>query len=51
MEKYRFPKWYRVIVILLFSSGPTGLVLFLLGLADAALDLRRRWRPVASAPS
>src|SRR5438552_4226402 len=47
MEKYRFPKWYRVIVILLFSSGPTGLLLFLLGLADAALDLRRRWRPSA----
>ncbi len=51
MGKYRFPAWYRVIVILLFSSGPTGLVLFLLGLADAAFDLRRRWRPVVSAPS
>src|SRR2546426_667946 len=51
MGKYRFPAWYRVIVILLFSSGPTGLLLFFLGLADAAFDLRRRWRPVASAPS
>ena len=51
MGKYRFPTWYRVIVILLFSSGPTGLLLFFLGLADAAFDLRRRWRPVASAPS
>lgn len=44
MEKYRLPKWYRVVVLLLFLSGPTSLVAFFLGLADAAFDLRRRWR-------
>lgn len=49
LERYRFPKWYRVVVIVLFMSGPTGLVLFLLGLADAAFDLRRRWRTAAGA--
>lgn len=47
MEKYRMPKWYRVVVLLLFLSGPTGVVVFFLGLADAAFDLRRRWRPAA----
>lgn len=49
LERYRFPKWYRVIVLVLFMSGPTGLALFLLGLADAAFDLRRRWRTAAGA--
>jgi len=44
MEKYRLPKWYRVVVLLLFLSGPTSLVAFFLGLADAVFDLRRRWR-------
>lgn len=44
MERYRLPKWYRTVVLLLFLSGPTAVVTFFLGLADAAFDLRRRWR-------
>lgn len=44
MTRYRFPSWYRVIVLVLFLSSPAGLVVFLLGAADVVFDLRRRWR-------
>jgi uncharacterized protein YybS (DUF2232 family) len=44
MERFRLPSWYRAIVLVLFLGGPAGLVVFLLGAADALFDLRRRWR-------
>ncbi len=47
MDKYRMPRWYRWVVILLAMSTPLfGVAALLLGLADTTFDLRRRWRRV-----
>jgi uncharacterized protein YybS (DUF2232 family) len=52
MERYRVPRWYRWVVIFLALSNPIfSLAALLLGLADAALGLRARWRTVSPAPA
>ncbi len=48
MERYAIPRWYRWIVIYLSMSPVFSLVALLLGLADAAYDLRSRWRQTAA---
>jgi uncharacterized protein YybS (DUF2232 family) len=48
LERYRAPRWLRwTILFVIFSTPQLGLVVFFLGLADAAFDLRGRWRTAA----
>ncbi len=49
MEKYNVPRVARWIFIVLAMTNPVmTLVAFTLGVAEAALSLRRRWMPVSS---
>jgi uncharacterized protein YybS (DUF2232 family) len=46
MDRYRLPWWYRVVVFVLAVGTPLlSVAVLVLGLADAAFDLRTRWRP------
>lgn len=46
MEKYGLPRWYRWGIIGFgLVAQAIGLIVYLLGLADAAFNLRRRWLP------
>lgn len=48
MERYRLPRWYRWMLIALSVGVPLlSVAALLLGLADAAFDLRGRWRSQA----
>ncbi len=45
MDRYRLPRWYRVVLLVLAAATPVlSLAVLVLGLADVAFDLRRRWR-------
>jgi uncharacterized protein YybS (DUF2232 family) len=45
LERYGAPRWLRWMAITFaFTSPQLGIAVFLLGLADAAFDLRTRWR-------
>lgn len=45
LERYGAPRWLRWMAIMFaFTSPQLGIAVFLLGLADAAFDLRTRWR-------
>ncbi len=49
MDRYGLPRWYRWGIVglgLLAQQG--GLIAFLLGLADSAFALRRRWIPATT---
>lgn len=49
-SRYNSPRWLRWIVIVLALWNPLfGVLAFFLGLADAAFDLRGRWRPAGGA--
>lgn len=46
MARYRLPSWLRWFIIMYAFFIPLlGLASFVLGLADAAFNLRQRWRP------
>lgn len=46
LDRYNTPRWFRWMIILLaFATPIIGAAAFFLGLADAAFDLRGRWRP------
>lgn len=50
LERYGAPRWLRWAAILfVFSSPQLNIAVFLLGLADVAFDLRRRWRTARAA--
>ncbi|MDQ7842677.1 MAG: YybS family protein [Armatimonadota bacterium] len=50
LERYRAPRWLRwTALAFAFTSPPLGMVVFFLGLADAAFDLRGRWRAARTA--
>lgn len=52
MAKYQLPLWYRLIVLSLALPTPLfGVVVLVLGVADAAFDLRGRWRSGAAQTS
>lgn len=45
LERYGAPRWLRWVAILVVSTSPfLGYVIFFLGIADGAFDLRGRWR-------
>jgi len=45
LERYGAPRWLRwAALAFAFTSPPLGIAVFFLGLADAAFDLRGRWR-------
>ncbi len=49
MERYRMPRWYRWVIIVLALTTPLiERAAFFLGAADAVFGLRRRWLPAAS---
>lgn len=51
-ERYRTPKWLRwVMIALAFTQPILGVVVFFFGLADAAFDLRGRWKLAREARS
>lgn len=50
LERYGAPPWLRWVGILFISTSPLlGYVIFFLGIADAAFDLRGRWRAARAA--
>lgn len=50
LGRYNTPAWFRwVVVALAFANPVLGVLAFILGLADAGFDLRRRWRPSSPA--
>lgn len=50
LERYGAPRWMRwLAVVFVFGTPQLGIALFFLGVADAAFDLRSRWR--AARPS
>jgi len=50
LERYGAPRWLRWMALALaFTSPPLGVAVFFLGLADAAFDLRGRWRAARAA--
>lgn len=45
LERYGAPRWMRWLALFfLFTTPQLGIAVFFLGLADAAFDLRGRWR-------
>lgn len=51
-DRYRSPNWLRwVMIAIAFTQPILSVVIFLLGLADAAFDLRGRWRLAREAHS
>ncbi|OFX12942.1 MAG: hypothetical protein A2V59_01915 [Armatimonadetes bacterium RBG_19FT_COMBO_69_19] len=45
LERYGAPRWLRWMAVLFaFTTPQLGIAVFFLGLADAAFDLRGRWR-------
>lgn len=51
-DRYRSPNWLRWIMIAIAFTQPVlNLAIFVLGLADAAFDLRGRWRLAREAAS
>ncbi len=51
LERFGAPRWLRWMAILMaFGTPQLGIAVFFLGLADAAFDLRGRWRTRQTAP-
>lgn len=49
LDRYKVSRWLRWAIIAVAVTNPLiGLLVFFLGLADAAFDLRRRWRSSTS---